>query len=346
MAEVKICQAIPALKAVLQFVYDDETIKEVIVEEGKLLKNVSYLDNGEVKTVNGLLKAINFTSKAFTSGKDYCIHDDESVFAKYVTVNSLVLDCSDKYECNVISVPVRMLKDIGGMEAAPVIAVNGVRYENMAAAIANAENGSTITLVEDTADDGIKIEEGRDIVIDLNGHTYSLLGGVGSPGTTANGLQLLKGSNVVIKNGTLTIPYTHKDKFGTGIQNYANLTLENVVLDGKHLDRHAFNSGVSYALSNNCGTINIIGNTSIIANDDGDKAFAFDVCKYANYEPPIVNVNTTGMIRGNIEVSEGLDANLRITGGTFTMDVSKWVPEGFVMKTNENGTYTVEAVVE
>jgi len=346
MVDVKFCTATPKLEVAINITYKDNTVKKVIVKEGQLLNNVIYSDGGEEKTVSGVLDVINFSARAVTTGRDGCIHDDKSVFDKYVSVNSLVIDCSNQYDCKVVKIPVKFIKDIGGVETAPVVTVNGVRYDTMDEAIANVEAGGTITLVEDTADNGIKIESGKDITIDLNGHTYSLLGGVGSPGTTANGLQLLKDSNVVIKNGTLSIPYTHKDKFGTGIQNYANLTLENVILDGKYLDRHAFDNGVSYALSNNCGTINIIGNTSIIANDDGDKAFAFDVCKYASYEPPVVNVNTTGTIYGNIEVSEGLDANLRITGGTFTMDVSKWVPEGYEVKANEDGTYTVRAIVE
>ncbi|HJK48840.1 MAG TPA: InlB B-repeat-containing protein, partial [Methanocorpusculum sp.] len=54
------------------------------------------------------------------------------------------------------------------------------------------------------------------------------------------------------------------------IQNYCNLTLENVTLDGTNLP-----GSYPYTLSNNCGNTVLKGNTKIIAADDG---VAFDVC--------------------------------------------------------------------
>jgi len=344
MSKLKTVSVTPRIEAVIKFTYDD-SFKEVVVKEGQLLNNVTYIDGNEEKTISGVLKVINFVSKAANTGRIGCMHNDESLFAKYVNISSLTIDCSSKYDCKIIKVPVSSIRNIDNVKKSPTVEVNGVKYDSVAEAITNIKTSGTIILTKDISDDGIIIEENKDIVIDLNGHTYDLLGGVGSTGTETNGLQLLKGSNVIIKNGTLSVPASHKDKFYIGIQNYANLTLENVILDGKNLDRRAFDTGKSYALSNNSGTVNIIGNTSIVANDDGDKAFAFDVCKFKDYEPPVVNVNTTGKIYGGIEVSEGLDSNLTITGGTFTIDVSKWVPEGYVVNNNENGTYTVEEVI-
>lgn len=54
---------------------------------------------------------------------------------------------------------------------------------------------------------------------------------MGSSGTETNGFQLQKGSAVTFKNGTIT-----SDKAKILIQNYSDLTLENVVLDGRNLD--------------------------------------------------------------------------------------------------------------
>ncbi len=53
-------------------------------------------------------------------------------------------------------------------------------------------------------------------------------GTVGSSGTETNGFQLLKGSTVAFKNGTI-----NAGKAKIVIQNYADLTLEDVTLDAQ-----------------------------------------------------------------------------------------------------------------
>ena len=169
--------------------------------------------------------------------------------------------------------------------------------------------------------------------------------GVGSGTLTSNGIQILQGNNVTLKNGCLKVADDYKQNFYILVQNYSNLTIQDMHLDGTNLDKYSSTDQDSYVLSNNSGNVNIIGNTNITANDEGDKAFAFDVCKYANYDAPTVSVNTIGQISGNIEVSEGLDGNLNITGGTFTMDVTPWCPYGFACKSSENGTYGVSTAV-
>ena len=211
---------------------------------------------------------------------------------------------------------------------------------SLADAVEAAEAGSAIMLFADVEDKGFIID--KDITIDFGGHTYSFTEGVGSGDKTSNGLQILQGNNVVLKNGSLKVADDYKDNFYILIQNYANLTLENMNLDGTNLDKYSFTDQDSYVLSNNSGEVNIIGNTNITANNDGEKAFAFDVCKFMNYEAPVVNVNTTGTISGNIEVSEGLGDNLNITGGAFTMNVAEWCAYGYRCIANEDGIYTIE----
>lgn len=210
---------------------------------------------------------------------------------------------------------------------------------SLAETVGLAEDGETIFLTEDLAGEGAVID--KDIVIDFGGHTYSLTEGVGSGTLTSNGIQILQGNNVTLKNGCLKVADDYKQNFYILVQNYANLTIEDMHLDGTNLDKYSSTDQDSYVLSNNSGNVNIIGNTNITANDEGDKAFAFDVCKYANYDAPTVSVNTIGEISGNIEVSEGLDGNLNITGGTFTMDVTPWCPYGFFTESDENGIYDV-----
>ena len=179
-----------------------------------------------------------------------------------------------------------------GEENLHPIIVNGVAYTALDKAVAAAETGkqTIIQLVEDLAGDGVKAINGQDIIIDLGGHTFDIDGEtVGSQGTTTNGMQLLKGSKVTIKNGTIK-----SKKAKILIQNYCDLTLENVVLDASE------SSVCLYVLSNNHGNVNILGSTSIKAPAEG---VAFDIY----YWPPSyadgvnVYVNTTGAIEGKIE---------------------------------------------
>lgn len=177
-----------------------------------------------------------------------------------------------------------------------------------------------ITLLKDNATGGgfavgyQSIDEGTtsgnnpaNITFDLNTYTYSVSGGIGSSGTETNGFQFLKGSTVKIKNGTITSETT-----GFLIQNYSDLTLENVNLTATQ---------ASYVMSNNCGDVNITGNTSITA---GKGKYAFDVCVTTHYpEGVTVNVNTTGTITGNIQYDswdgtpENNQAKLNVQQGTF-----------------------------
>ena len=150
---------------------------------------------------------------------------------------------------------------------------------------------------------GISIPEAknskRNITIDLNGSKWiGIKSLAGSTGTQNQVLQLLKGNNITIKNGTISIKEGQDgpEKSRFIIQNYSNLTLEDVTLDGTNLIESD-----GYTLSNNCGTVNIKGNTNIIATNNRT---AFDVSWWpkAYSDGAIVNINTTGKISGNIEM--------------------------------------------
>ena len=168
----------------------------------------------------------------------------------------------------------------------------------------------------------------------------------GGSGTESNGFQILKGTNVVLKNGTLKVAEGAAQKFYILVQNYANLTVEDMILDGTNLDKWSKveTDQDSYVLSNNSGNVIVKGNTNITANNDGNKAFAFDVCdKTANgYTAPVVNIETTGKIAGKIEVSASIPSNLNIKSGTFTTPLdAAWFETGYSAKDNGDGTYGV-----
>ncbi len=148
------------------------------------------------------------------------------------------------------------------------------------------------------------------------------------------------------------------------IQNYSNLTLNNVHLDGTNN-----NNNISYVLSNNNGKTNIIGNTSITAKEGQT---AFDVYNWpsGSYTGGAqVVVNTTGTISGKIEVTkdktegesastldiknivhdgkffvqEGLAEKCQITGGVFTDEenVRKYLAPGNTL--DSNGQVVIDA---
>ena len=144
----------------------------------------------------------------------------------------------------------------------------------------------------------MSVAEGSEFVLDLNGHKLEMTGpGSGSPGTETNGMQLLKDSTIVIKNGTLTFD---DDRLKMGIQNYSNLTLDNVKVSG--------GPTVKYVVSNNYGTVVFKNKTSITASGDN---VAFDCWYGLNgnglYDIPGVFVtvaDTTVQINGKVEMGK------------------------------------------
>lgn len=242
--------------------------------------------------------AVNYVF-APVDGTVYDVEAALNVAGKDVTVKVPSVPAKRNYRTNIYGNLLTTTADFnvvidpgfaGDENISPII-VNGVAYQTLDAAVAAAKTGeqTIIALSQDMAGNGVKTIKGQDVVIDLGGHTYDIDGSlVGSTGTETSGFQLLKGSKVTFKNGTLK-----SKKASLLIQNYSDLTLENVTLDAT--------GGVAlYVLSNNHGTVKIIGSSSILAPEG---KHAFDVY----YWPPAysdgvnVYVNTTGIIRGAIE---------------------------------------------
>lgn len=243
---------------------------------------------------------------------------------------------------------------------------NGKRYATLKEAINDVKNGGTITLtsnVDNAA--GISVPSGKNFTLDFNGKTYTLKDpGAGSAGTESNGFQLLKDSTITFKNGTIKVA-PGNSSIKRIIQNYANLTLENMQI-------YAANQvgGEDYPLSFNNGNIVFKGNTSIITSSDSNIAFV--VCKFSSYPSTTVTFDEsyTGTINGKI-VYDATDANthkltikgngtlgkieastraetaaknegITVSGGRFTAPVNKdYLAPGynFELKSND-GTYS------
>ena len=240
----------------------------------------------------------------------------------------------------------------------------------LAASVADLANEGNKNVVVSVAQDmnniaGIKTAKGNTLTMDLNGKTLGVSTGTGSPNTTTNGMQLLQGSTVTLKNGTYKANQggDPNRNIAVLIQNYSNLTIEDCTLDMKDANDGAGNSaGTTYALSTNCGKVVIKGNTNITARTDNE--YALDVMHWENtgYEAEGTSVTfdetMTGTVNGKIAVYCYRDgavvtpvvdggATLTIMGGTFvnsglTLEQFKaFVPTGYTVTTNTDGSYTV-----
>ena len=199
-----------------------------------------------------------------------------------------------------------------------VARVNGKGYATLQAAVnaVTTDEETTITLLDNASGNGVQVPSGRNIIFDLGGFTYNIDSGtVGSSGTETNGFQLLKNSDITFKNGTIT-----SAKAKILIQNYSNLTLDGVTLNGENLADSA-----PYTLSNNFGNT-VIKDSTIIAGEGG---YAFDVYYWPSngYTDGVsVTVEGNSEINGNVQYgSDKTDtgnvaekASLDIKGGTFT----------------------------
>lgn len=177
----------------------------------------------------------------------------------------------------------------------------------------------TIKFANDIVGGGLVVQENRNIVFDLNGYSYTIGNPtVGSAGTETNGLQLLKNSNITIANGSILNGGPCKIL----IQNYSNLTLDDVVVDATTSMSSIEEYGL-YALSNNNGIITITGSTELIADktEDGTYQMAFD--SYYDGIYPSVSVifdeNFSGRVEGRVEQSASENASISIYAGTFAI---------------------------
>ena len=192
-----------------------------------------------------------------------------------------------------------------------------VYYATLAEAITHAKSGDTVTLLKDVEEGSGIIVEGetqRTLTIDFAGYTYTVTGNfAGSAGTQNQCFQLLKGSDITMKNGTLT---GNASSVKMIIQNYADLTLIDMTIDAS-----AGTNSCGYAVSSNCGSVSIEGNTSITARAGGA---ALDVSYWpSSYQSGTqITIDTTGTITGTIEAGiYGKEGVLDPAESTSTLEI-------------------------
>lgn len=249
---------------------------------------------------------------------------------------------------------------------------DGTTYATLEEAVRAVKEGGTVTLLKSATGAGIGTFRNpkagqiaaKSFTIDFGGFTYTVKDpAVGSTGFETQGFHLEwsgKGDanhNVTLKNGTIEAAKGTKN-VKMLVQNYCNLTLENMVLDGANL---AVNQ--AYTMSNNCGNV-VIKDTTIIAKENG---VAFDVYGgFGNYSDVGVtitgksvingtvevardsgtqNKNTlkveNGTVNGNLKVDKNAKTTVSVIAGTFASDVSDYVTSASSLE-QVNGQWVVK----
>ncbi len=236
-----------------------------------------------------------------------------------------------------------------------------VSDNNLDNALTKVTKNTFVTVTENTTvSKGVTTEKNTTLNVDFGGNVVKATEGVGS-GNKTNGMQLFDGANVTLSNGTYSL---EPKKVHYLIQNYSNLTIDNMVLSTKGYDDLGTNpTNTDMAvLSSNCGDVVITGNTQITAKTG---TIALDIMHWENesYNEKGSHVtfdeSFTGVCDGKIEVYcyrkgnivkpvDDNGATLIIKGGTFKntglpfSEFKKFVPNGYTA-TENNGVYTVKA---
>lgn len=228
---------------------------------------------------------------------------------------------------------------------------DGTTFETLEAAVKAVKEGGTVTLLKSTTGCGIGTfrapKEGqiaaKSFTIDFGGFTYTVTDpAVGSTGTETQGFHLEwsgngdANHNVTLKNGTIEAAKGTKNVMML-VQNYCNLTLENLTVDGRNLVNGW--GTYTYVTSNNCGSTTI-SNSRIIANP-GSVAFDVDGARKGYTAAKVIVKNST--VDGKIEKSENND--LVIVSGTFSQDVSAFMDPSVGTVEKVDGKYIVKRVV-
>lgn len=236
-----------------------------------------------------------------------------------------------------------------------VAAIGDKYYATLADAVQAVVSGSeagTVTLLKDAAGGGIGLFNGEgatnvNLTIDFGGCTYTCNGSaVGSAGTESQAFHLETGNKVTLKNGTIKVS-PDSEKTMMLIQNYCNLTLEDLNLCGS--------DATQYMISSNYGDT-VLKNVNI----DGThkKLVAIDLMhwlgtEYKDQAPTMqIQNDADNTIKGSIDVyCYGPDAatcqakpKLTIDGGHYTVDPSAYLATGYAAAASNKDGYVYQVV--
>lgn len=234
---------------------------------------------------------------------------------------------------------------------------DGLKYATLTGAVdavvESEDKTGEVTLRKDSEGSavGLFVDEGAsevDLTIDFGGFTYTCNDpAAGSPGTETQSFHLEKGNTVTLKNGTIKVAEDSK-KCLMLIQNYCDLTLEDLTLIGSDV--------TSYLISSNYGDV-VLRNVNVSGSNKNLIA-AIDLMHWLNNsyrdKAPTLTIENSeeNLIAGPIDVYCWKDGTGRVTceekptltvlGGTFTAEnVEDYLSTDYAYRDNEDGTWTV-----
>ena len=234
---------------------------------------------------------------------------------------------------------------------------DGLKYATLTGAVdavvESEDKTGEVTLCKNSEGSavGLFVDEGAlgvDLTIDFGGFTYTCNDpATGSSGTESQSFHLEKGNTVKLKNGTIKVAEDSEECLML-IQNYCDLTLEDLTLIGSDVTRYLISSNYGDVVLRN---VNVSGsNKNLTAidlmhwlnNSYRDKAPTLTIENSAEnrIEGPIAVYCSEN---GNTPVACEEEPTLTVLGGTFTDEnVGKYLSTDYALDENtEDGTWTV-----
>lgn len=279
-----------------------------VVNGGKF--SSSRLPNGNIWLLNVGGSAMSANKKFVVNGGTFVDYDprhtnDGNKLASGYTVSKKGNDYTVISESDVVATATHTTITTSNNQTVTTVRTYG--YTSLAEAVANAAEGDTVTLLKDMKGDGFDVS--KDITIDFGGYKYEVDSMVGSSTATQhNGIRFLRDEqnntkNVTLKNGTLTSTVATNL-----IQNYANLTLVNMNIDGTNLP--IIRNSKPYTVSHSNGALTIDKDTTIIGSANG---YAFDVSEWGGYTGATAKVEAGAYISGLVQL-KNYDENAAFGG--------------------------------
>lgn len=234
---------------------------------------------------------------------------------------------------------------------------DGLKYATLTGAVdavvESEDKTGEVTLCKDSEGSavGLFVSEGAsgvDLTIDFGGFTYTCNDpATGSSGTESQSFHLEKGNTVMLKNGTIKVAEDSEECLML-IQNYCDLTLEDLTLIGSDVTR--------YLISSNYGDV-VLRNVNV--SGSSENLTAIDLMHWLNNsyrdKAPTLTIENSAenLIAGRIAVYCSENGNtpvdcaekptLTVLGGTFTdKNVGGYLSTDYALDENtEDGTWTV-----
>ena len=305
------------------FISNSPDTDAVVVDKGAQHKYTANISNAEIKGNVNLTNSVEGSSLTLNNTK---VEGDVTAVTNSTVVIENGSNVSGEVKGDTANVTITDSTVAGNpvTNSKPFEVDGNTKYATLAEAIQNVKDGGTIKLLADIPNAvGVSVPSGKNFTLDFNGKTYTLTGpGAGSPTTETSGFQLLQGSKITFKNGTIRIG-ENPNNIKRIIQNYSDLTLDNMQIYAKNQV-----GGEDGPLTFNNGNVVFTGNTSVYTSSDENLAFDVYYWKssYPNGSSVTFDKNYTGTINGIIladnsaatDSSESDKCILKIEGnGTF-----------------------------